>query len=69
MSRKIKLREGEEIQIGDYVGFKSDVEQYAKVVAYDGYSLKLEAPEDGFSGSYINGQDYTWQDKDSCWVD
>ena len=55
----------QEAKVGDYIGFKSDVEQYAKVIkivylwTVSGNKTKayvVEAPEGGFQGDYIYGQ-------------
>lgn len=49
------------VKVGDFVSFKSDVEQSAEVIeikTYSGYRGKplvfvVKAPADGFSGNYI----------------
>ena len=64
--------EGQTIQIGDYVGFKSDIEQSGQVVGikrtYMGVSLIIENKH-GFSGDYIGGDTITTQLASDCWVD
>ena len=65
--------EGVRVQVGDYVSFKSDIEQTGRIVAIrhgilGGVDLILENPT-GFSGSYIGGQDRTVQRAGDCWVD
>jgi hypothetical protein len=57
-----------EIKIGQTVGFKSDVEQYGKVIAINGASLRLSNPN-GFDGGYIGGQTETWVTASDCWID
>ena len=71
-------RDGEEltVNIGDHVGFKSDVEQTAEVVEIkwqsNGYcgqrlTLVVKAPPDGFSGNYIGRADYADIDATDIW--
>ena len=67
-----EMVEGQQIKVGDYVCFKSDVEQCGKVVAikksYMGTALTLEN-ESGFSGGYIGGQTRTVEEASDCWVE
>lgn len=65
--------DGTRVQIGDWVSFKSDIEQYGRIVAIrrgilGGVDLELENPN-GFTGSYIGGQDRTLQRAGDCWVE
>jgi hypothetical protein len=64
--------DGQTIQIGDYVGFKSDIEQSGQVVGikrtYMGVSLVIENKH-GFSGDYIGRDTITTQLASDCWVD
>ena len=65
--------EGQEVKIGDYVGFKSDIEQWGKIVDIKrtvsfGVSLVLENVN-GFSGDYIGGDTVTTQLARDCWID
>jgi hypothetical protein len=65
--------EGQRVQIGDWVSFKSDIEQSGRIVAIrhgrlGGMDLELENPN-GFSGDYIGGQDRTVQRAGDCWVE
>ena len=64
--------EGVTVNIGDWVGFKSDIEQSGKIVAikqtYAGTSLTLENTS-GFSGDYIGGQTITTELARDCWID
>jgi hypothetical protein len=56
--------------VGDVVGFKSDVEQYGKVIKIQGQVLTLEPVGcEGFQGAYISGQESTTQQADRCWKD
>jgi len=64
--------DGVTVQIGDWVGFKSDIEQSGKIVAikqtYAGTSLTLENTS-GFSGDYIGGDTITTELARDCWID
>ena len=63
--------DGKIINIGDYVCFKSDVEQSGKIVdiksSYMGPSLTLEN-KNRFSGGYIGGDTITTQLACDCWI-
>jgi hypothetical protein len=64
--------DGQVVKIGDYVCFKSDVEQSGKIVdikkTYSGVSLTLES-QYGFSGDYIGGDTITTELARDCWVE
>ena len=64
--------DGQTVRIGDWVGFKSDIEQSGRIVAikqtYAGVSLTLEN-ECGFSGDYIGGETITTELARDCWID
>ena len=64
--------EGQTVNIGDWVCFKSDIEQSGKIVAikqtYAGTSLTLENTS-GFSGDYIGGDTITTELARDCWID
>ena len=64
--------DGQTITLGDWVCFKSDIEQSGKVVdikqTYFGTSLTLEN-ECGFSGDYIGGDTITTQTARDCWIE
>lgn len=64
--------DGQEVTLGDYVGFKADVEQGGEIVkitkGYGGVELTLHS-EGGFHGEYIGGDNYTTQLASDCWVD
>ena len=64
--------DGQEVQIGDWVGFKSDIEQSGKIVeiksSYMGASLVLENTS-GFSGGYIGGDTITTELARDCWLE
>jgi hypothetical protein len=64
--------EGQTIQVGDYVGFKSDIEQSGVIVeiksSYMGPSLVLENKY-GFHGGYIGGATITTELARDCWLE
>lgn len=65
--------DGREVKRGDYVGFKSDVEQSGQVVDIwednmRGAMLRLYR-EYGFEGHYIGGQTTTVVAAKDCWTD
>jgi len=64
--------EGQEVKIGDWVGFKSDIEQCGQIVdikkTYMGVALTLEN-KSGFSGDYIGGDTITTEEASDCWID
>lgn len=61
-----------EVKVGDNVAFKSDIEQWAKIIeikkTYAGVALVLENKH-GFSGDYIGGETITTQMASDCWAD
>jgi hypothetical protein len=61
-----------EVKVGDVVAFKSDIEQWAKIVeikkTYAGVALVLENKH-GFSGDYIGGETITTVLARDCWAD
>ena len=63
--------DGQTVKIGDWVGFKSDIEQSGQIVeikkSYMGYSLVLEN-KNGFVGGYIGGDTITTESASDCWL-
>jgi hypothetical protein len=61
-----------EVKVGDNVAFKSDIEQWGKIIeikkTYMGVSLVLENIH-GFHGDYIGGSTITTQLASDCWAD
>ena len=61
-----------EVKVGDNVAFKSDIEQWARIIeikkTYMGVALVLENIH-GFSGDYIGGETITTQLARDCWAD
>jgi hypothetical protein len=64
--------DGQTVTIGDWVGFKSDIEQSGKIVeiksSYMGASLVLENLN-GFQGGYIGGETITTELARDCWLE
>ena len=64
--------DGQTVKVGDWVGFKSDIEQSGQIVdikkSYMGHSLVLENKH-GFHGDYIGGQTITTELASDCWRD
>jgi hypothetical protein len=65
------LVDGQEVQVGDYVSFKSDIEQCGQIVeikqSYTGKALVLENKH-GFQGGYIGGDTITTELARDCWI-
>jgi len=64
--------DGQTVKIGDWVGFKSDIEQSGQIVeikkSYMGHSLVLEN-KSGFQGGYIGGDTITTELARDCWLE
>jgi hypothetical protein len=64
--------DGQEVRVGDYVFFKSDIEQSGRIIeiksSYMGKSLVLENKY-GFHGDYIGGETITTELARDCWVE
>jgi hypothetical protein len=61
--------DGEIVKIGDWVSFKSDIEQSGKIYRIEGDRLYLEAGPNGFDGDYIGGSETTLQLARDCWLE
>ena len=61
--------EGQPVKVGDYVGFKCDIEQGGVIYKIAGDRLFLRAGPEGFEGGYIGGQETTVQMASDCWID
>jgi hypothetical protein len=65
--------DGTRVYVGDWVGFKSDIEQSGKITKIKnnrwgrGKVLELRN-ENGFSGEYLRYCKVTEMDADDCWV-
>jgi len=64
--------EGQTVTIGDWVGFKSDIEQGGQIIDIRrgpcGTELVLKN-ENGFEGDYIGGTTLTVELARDCWID
>ncbi len=61
--------DGQRVQVGDWVSFKSDIEQSGRIEAVlSGGKLVLTNPN-GFQGDYIGGLETTIQLARDCWLD
>jgi hypothetical protein len=64
--------EGETVKVGDWVCFKSDIEQSGQIIeiksTYMGHSLVLEN-KSGFQGGYIGGSTITTELARDCWLE
>jgi hypothetical protein len=61
--------DGQRVQIGDWVSFKSDIEQSGKITAIlNGNRLVLANPN-GFQGDYIGGSETTIERAEDCWIE
>ena len=61
--------EGQTVKVGDWVGFKCDIEQSGQIYKIEGTRLYLRAGFDGFEGGYIGGNDTTVEESSDCWID
>ena len=63
--------EGVSVIVGDWVGFKADIEQSGKIVSIkassSGIMLTLENHK-GFEGRYIGGSHITTVPLEDCWL-
>jgi hypothetical protein len=63
-----KWEEELEIQVGDWVGFKSDIEQCGKIKSIQrGRNTLILTNEDGFDGDYIGGDTETLVGFEDIW--
>ena len=60
--------DGQVVKVGDWVSFKSDIEQSGRIYKIDGNRLFLENPN-GFEGDYIGGAETTVELAVDCWLD
>ncbi len=64
--------DGQIVKVGDYVCFKSDIEQCGKIVEIKkgfGDTLVLFRDNEGFDGDYIGGENYTQVSARDCWIE
>lgn len=61
--------DGEIVRVGDWVSFKSDVEQQGQISAVLSGGRLVLTNERGFRGDYIGGSMTTIQLAVDCWLD
>ncbi len=61
--------EGQPVKVGDYVCFKSDIEQTGKIFKIVDNKLFLQAGPSGFRGDYIGGAETTVEMASDCWIE
>lgn len=66
---KYAIVEGKKVTIGDWVSFKSDIEQCGKIIDIRNSNLLTLKNENGFIGGYIGGQTTTFASASDCWID
>ena len=60
------------VNVGDLVGFKSDVEQYGRIKSIFGDgedAILVLTSRNGFIGDYIGGQFETTVEASRCWFE
>ena len=69
MSKKItnKWDEEFEVNVGDYVGFKCDIEQIGRVKEIQSRGALIVENKDGFDGDYIGGDTEVLVGFDEVW--
>ena len=62
--------DGQVVKVGDFVSFKSDIEQGGKIIEIKGGGavLVLSNPN-GFSGEYIRGETVHTVRASDCWIE
>jgi len=68
MKIKNKWDEELEVNVGDWVGFKCDIEQEGRVKRINEYYAVLENAS-GFEGGYIGGHTETRISVDELWIE
>jgi len=61
--------DGQRVRVGDWVSFKSDVEQSGRIEAILSEGRLVLTNPNGFQGDYIGGLDSTIQRVVDCWLD
>lgn len=61
--------DGQIVRVGDWVSFKSDIEQSGQVSAVLSGGRLVLTNERGFKGDYIGGSMTTIQSAKDCWLD
>jgi len=65
--------EGKEVKVGDWVGFKSDYEQYGQIKEIRRSKFRNDAElvlfnENGFGGEYLRYAKTTVEHASDCWL-
>ena len=72
MELKSATVEGQTVKVGDFVGFKCDIEQGGQItkITRDSYGKEVLHlySEWGFEGGYIGGQNHTTMRAEDCWL-
>jgi hypothetical protein len=63
------LVDGQRVRVGDWVSFKSDVEQSGQITAVLSEGRLVLTNPNGFQGDYIGGQETTIQRARDCWLE
>jgi hypothetical protein len=62
--------DGQQVKVGDWVCFKSDIEQCGRIDAIlSGNRLVLKPGANGFQGAYIGGLETTIERAEDCWIE
>ena len=65
--------DGKTVKVGDWVCFKSDVEQCGQVAEIKrdmwGKDILILRNKNGFDGDYIGGQECTQERAEDCWIE
>jgi len=61
--------DGQIVKVGDWVSFKSDIEQSGKIEAVLPWGRLVLTNPGGFQGDYIGGSYTTIEDARDCWLD
>jgi hypothetical protein len=70
MKIKNKYEEELQIEVGDWVGFKSDIEQHGRIKSIQrGRNTLILTNKDGFHGEYIGGDTETLVWFEDVWKD
>jgi len=61
--------DGQRVRVGDWVSFKSDIEQSGRIEAVLSEGRLVLTNPNGFQGDYIGGLETTIQLARDCWLD
>lgn len=61
--------DGQRVQVGDWVCFKSDIEQSGQITAVLSEGRLVLTNPNGFQGHYIGGLETTIQSARDCWLE